>query len=94
LYNRFFAGFNSCWGTGSGDDWQRKTVALKRRAITCRSLDKKTWYEFTIETTESSGLKSFAANPLQLRTYDRGIRSGVSGFNAKISDDKKSIRLN
>jgi hypothetical protein len=59
----------------------------------CNALDKKTWYEFTIETTDSSGLKSLAASPVQLRTYDRGIRKGVSGFSGTLSEDKKSIVL-
>jgi hypothetical protein len=59
----------------------------------CKSLDKKTWYEFTLETTDSTGLKSLAASPVQLRTYDRGLRSGVSGFSGALSEDKKSIVL-
>ena len=30
---------------------------------------------------------------MQLRTYDRGLRSGVSGFSGALSEDKKSIVL-
>jgi hypothetical protein len=61
--------------------------------FTCKSLDKKTWYEFNLETTDSTGLKALASSPVQLRTYDRGLRSGVSGFSGALSEDKKSIVL-
>lgn len=56
-----------------------------------KGLEKKQWYEFALVCTDSSGFETRSAQPLQVRTYDTGIREGVKNLTAHL--DRDGIRL-
>lgn len=78
------------------DAWtELKSWTLKDSVSTfkTRGLKGKAWYEFSIESEDSTGLKSVCLQPAQIRTYDTGIRTGISKLNARYDASTKSVKL-
>jgi uncharacterized protein len=78
------------------DAWAEiKSWNLKDSVSTFKTKDLKgkEWYEFSIESEDSTGLKSVCAQPAQIRTYDTGIRPGISKLSANYDASNKSIKL-
>jgi len=58
-----------------------------------KNLKKKTYYSFKIESIDSTGLVSTTQTPLQLRTYDTGIKRGEHKLDVNYNAKEKEILL-
>lgn len=81
---------------GNENPWQelnKWTIKDSVSTFKTRNLKAKSWYEFTIESTDSSDLKSLCIQPAQIRTYDTGIRSGIAKIDGNYETLNKSVKL-
>lgn len=58
-----------------------------------KGLQGKVWYEFTLESEDSTGLKTVCAQAAQIRTYDTGIKKGITQLIGQYDASSKSIKL-
>jgi uncharacterized protein len=60
---------------------------------TVDSLEKKQFYEFSLVAVDSSALRSPFSFPVKVRTYDIGLRTGISDLNGIYSSSSKQVKL-
>jgi hypothetical protein len=77
-------------------DWEElKTWSVKDTTgiFIAKNLKKKTYYSFKIESIDSAGLVSTTESPIQLRTYDTGIKKGEHKLVVNYNANEKEILL-
>jgi fibronectin type 3 domain-containing protein len=56
-------------------------------------VERNTWYEYSLEAVDDSGLHSDKSFPLNVKVYDSGKRPEVQNFNVVKSPDGKSLLI-
>lgn len=77
-------------------DWEvLKTWSVKDTTgiFIAKNLKKKTYYSFKIQSIDSAGLVSTTESPIQLRTYDTGIKKGEHKLEVNYNANEKEILL-
>lgn len=63
------------------------------KSYTDRDVKKKITYEYSLQATDSTGLKSDFSVPMNARPYDNGVRQGVTNLQIKTDTLKKIATL-
>lgn len=78
-----------------GDEWQSYAkLGPGVGTFSDKNLKKETWYEYSLEAVNDAGLHSQKSFPVNARSYDSGVRQGISGLKATADPAKKIILLN